>query len=183
MFHFDFCEEVLSPGYTRKCGWLLIWIVFVMINKLHKSNNADCSQYRNKTICKSTEKSPLTVNLCLALQRKWEGIYVTLENGGIVLLGATLEPLCWSRWLGTNSPGLCKSRWHWILSWESRALYHKETPCARGNTHTHTQIPFPPPKGLAIHSWCDKRPCDSMRLGRVSTILCKAAVFICFCAS
>lgn len=58
-------------------------------------------------------------------------------------------------------------------------MYHKETPCPRGNTHTHTHS-LSPLKSLTIHSLCDKRPCDSMRLGHVSTILCKAAVFICF---
>lgn len=110
---------------------------------VNKSNHADCRQkwitlYMPKKVNQLKKKVPLNVNLCLRLPRKWVGICVTLQNGSIVLLGATLKPLCWSRWLGTNSPGLCKSRWHWILSWECRALYHKETPCPRRNTHTHT---------------------------------------------
>ncbi len=44
----------------------------------------------------------------------------------------------------------------------------KRHPVQEGtHTHTHTDIPFPPER-LAIHSLCDKRPCDSMCVGRVS---------------
>lgn len=80
------------------------------------------------------------------------GIYVTPKNGSIILLGATLEPLCWSRWLGRNSPGFCKSRWHWILSWESWALCYKRHSVQEG-THTHSPILT---KSLAIQRLCDK---------------------------
>lgn len=91
-----------------------------------------------------SKKACLNENQCPRI-RKWVGIYETLKNGSIVLLGATLEPLCWSRWLGTNSPVFCKSGWHWILSWESWALCHKRHSVQGGNTHTHTQhIPFSP---------------------------------------
>lgn len=104
-----------------------------------------------------------------------------LKNGSIVLFGATLESLCWSRWLGMKSPVFCKSRWHWILSWESWALCHKRHSVQEG-THTNTKhIPFPLER-LAIQSFCDKRPCDSMCVGCVCVCPWFFLKQLCLCA-